>query len=234
MQQEALDSLKESLIELENKHRNAQGNLEKCKQALVRHERRERELQIEVQKADDLVEQLKEAIDRDNVEDGRLEGLRTGLAEAEEEMRVAEASYEDGINAYDALVEKLKEIKRELAAKDVEITSAEEKVSGLELEVNKTSGARRKALSEKNAAIARVADVQRDRNETEQKREQAAARVLDFNEKASMVASRVPIDPTETASSLDRKLAKLTHDLKQYDKEYVAYAYPQFVPFAPC
>lgn len=221
MQQDAVNSLKDSLLELERNYRNAQTNLEKCKQALVRHERQERELQIEVQKADDLVEQLKEAIEKDNVEDGRLEGLKAGIAESEEDMRVAEASYEDGINANDVLIEKLKGLRRELAAKDAEIASAEGKVRGLEREESKASAARRKALGEKNAAIGRVEDVQRDKIETEHKREQAAARVLNFSEKASMVASRVAIDATETASSLDRKLEKLTQDLQQYDRQYV-------------
>ncbi|WEW60377.1 Structural maintenance of chromosomes protein 6 [Emydomyces testavorans] len=218
-QHEAIDTLKDNLRELENQHRNAQIKLEKCKQALVRHEKRERELHVELQKADELVDQLEESIERNTVEDGRLDGLKAILAESEDERRVAEASYKDGINALDASAEKLKCIKRELAFKDTEVASAEQKLRDIESEVSNASAKRRKALGEKNAAIGRAEDAKRDKMEIERKRQAAAARVLDFSEKASMVAPRVNIDPEETLNSLEQKYEKLTHDLQKYERE---------------
>ncbi|EEP82116.1 conserved hypothetical protein [Uncinocarpus reesii 1704] len=219
VQQETINTLKDGLRDLESEHRNAQNNLEKCKQAFVKHERRARELQLELQKAEDLVEQLKETIEADTAVDGRLEGLQTSLAEFESDKRAAEASYQEGIAIHDEILEKLKTIKGELASKDLEIASAEQRVRALESEKTKISTRRRKALGEKNAAIARVDDMKRDRAETERKRQETAARILDFTQKASTVAPRVDIDEGETPRSLDKKLEKLTQDSQQYDRE---------------
>ncbi|EFW16870.1 DNA repair protein Rad18 [Coccidioides posadasii str. Silveira] len=219
MQHDVINTLKDALRELESEHRNALNNLQKCKQALVRHERRERDLHLEVQKAEDFIEQLKEAIERDSVEDGRLDWLKVALTESEDDKRVAEASYEDGINALDAMMEKLKSIKRELAAKDAEIVAIDRKVRMLESEESRASARRRKALDEKNAAISQVEAAIRDKIEIERNRQETVARVIDFSEKASMVAPRVNIDDGETPRSLDKKLEKLTQGLQQYEKE---------------
>jgi hypothetical protein len=121
----------------------------------------------------------------------------------------------------DALVEKLKEIKRELAAKDDEITSYADKVRDLEAEEAKLLNNRRKALGDKNGAICRGNEVKQEKIHTERRREQITARILDFNEKANIVSPRVRVDEGETAQSLDKKLEKLAKDLRRYNDECV-------------
>jgi DNA repair exonuclease SbcCD ATPase subunit len=221
MQRDNINSLKQTLSELEQQQRIARAHAEKCKQTLVRHKRQEQELQLEIQRAEDAVEELKEATDKDSLEDGRLDVLRATLQEAEEEKRVNEGSYGDGVVAMDALVEKLKEIKRELAAKDDEITSYAGKVRDLEAEEVKLLDNRRKALGDKNGAICRGNELKQEKIHIERKRDQITARILDFNEKANIVSPRVRVDEGETAQSLDKKLEKLAKDLRRYNDECV-------------
>ena len=221
MQRDNVNALKQTLNELEQQQRIASTHAEKCRQAFVRSKRQAQELQLEIQRAEDAVEELKDAIDKDNMADGRLDLLEATLQEAKEEKRVNEASYGDGVVAMDALVEKLKEIKRELAAKDDEIRLYEDKVRDLEGEEIKLLNNRRKALGDKSGAIGRVNDARQEKIQIERRLEQIAARILDFSEKANIVSPRVRVGDGETANSLDKKLEKLARDLRRYNDELV-------------
>jgi chromosome segregation ATPase len=221
MQNDAVDHLKRGLNDLEQQQRAARGHLEKCKQTIVRHQRRERELQVEIQRAEDLQEELKDAIDRDNVEDGRLDVLRSTLKEIEEEKRVNEGSYEDGVVALDNVIMKIKDIRKEQAAKGREVAEAEAKVNKAANYEAKIREKRRRLLSEKNDAIGRV-DIARDNKAAiEERRDQIVQRILDYNEKAGLVSPRVVIDEGETTKSLDKKLDKLMKDLHRFNDQYV-------------
>lgn len=221
MQKEAVDHLKHGLNELEQQHRSARTHLERCKQAIVRHQRQERELQVEMQRAEDRQEELKDAIERDNVEDGRLDVLRSTLNEVEEEKRVNEGSYEEGVLALDGVMKKIRDIRKEQAAKNKEVAEAEAQVNKAEADEAKVRDKRRKLLSDKNEAIGRVGLAKDNKNAIEQKREEIVQRILNFNEKASMVSPRVAVDEGETTKSLDRKLTKLSDDLRRFNEQYV-------------
>jgi ATP-dependent RNA helicase DDX6/DHH1 len=130
MQQEVVDNLSRDLEELVQKRRSAQQHLEKCKQSLTNHGEQEHELQVESQKAEDVVQDLREEIDRGSLNDGQLNALQSSLDEAIEEKRLNEESYQDGVNAMDEAVQKIKVLKRELAAKDADLSSAEATLRG--------------------------------------------------------------------------------------------------------
>ncbi|KAL2003571.1 hypothetical protein VTN02DRAFT_3237 [Thermoascus thermophilus] len=219
IQREALDGLNRTLHDLEQRLRAARSHLESCKQALVRHGNREKELQIAVQRIDDQVEELKDALEKESAEDGRLDVLKATLQEAEEEKRLNEGSYADGVNAMDAIMERLKKTKREMAAKDNQIATLEEQVRVARSEESKVIDKRRKALGNKNAAVGRVEEAKQEKARIEHKRERMVARILDYNEKASMVSPRVPVPEGETPSSLDKKLDRLHRDLQRFDEQ---------------
>lgn len=221
LQRDAIENLKGHLLDLEQQQRDRHEHLEKSNQAIVRHRRTERQLQIASQRAEDEVEELKEAIDRDSIEDGRLDALKSALTEAEEEKKIAEASFGDSVNAMDIIVAKLKGIKRELAAKDAEIDTAKVTVSDCAAEEERTVNLRGKALQDKNTAVGQFEQLERDRDGAQNKRREIAAIILDYSEKASRVSPRVTIDARETPATLDRKLERLTRDLQRYDQEYV-------------
>lgn len=205
--------------DLEQRLRAARSYLESCKQALVRHGNREKELQIAVQRLDDQVEELRDALEKENVEDGRLDVLKATLQEAEEEKRLNEGSYADSVNAMDSIMEKLKSTKREMAAKDSQIAALEEQVRVARSEEAKVVEKRRKALGDKNTAAGRVDDAKQEIERIQLKLEQMAARILDYKEKASMVSPRVPVPEGETPSSLDKKLDRLYRDLQRFDEQ---------------
>ncbi|PGH16093.1 hypothetical protein AJ80_05308 [Polytolypa hystricis UAMH7299] len=216
MQRDAVESLKRALHELEKDRGEVRAAFDRCKQAVARHERESRDLQIQVQKAEDHVEALQEAIDKDSVADGELETMKKGLLDAKEDKELHERFYQDSVNAMDTQMEKLRSIKRELAEKDQEIASCEQKIKGLQTEEATHSHRRRKALGEKNIIQDRIEKARNDKVSLEGKREVQAEVVLGYNRQASAVSERVPVPPGETASSVDKKLEKLKEDLDRY------------------
>ncbi|KAK2750907.1 Structural maintenance of chromosomes protein 6 [Onygenales sp. PD_40] len=219
MQQDAVNNLKQVLHDLETQQRTARTHLEKCRQALTRHKRQEDNLQIESQRAEDLVEELRDAINRDSVQDGRLDALKEALEEAEAERRTHESSYENGVIVFDDFVQKLKVIKREARDVSKELASREEKVLECERKATKASEKRSKALSEKNAMIARHETAIEDKAKLVESRQTYADNVDQFVTLASTVSARVPIDRGETASSLDKKYAKFQREADMHRQQ---------------
>ncbi|KAJ9359506.1 DNA repair protein [Paecilomyces variotii] len=219
MQKEIIDDLKRQLSDLQNHARAARSHLESCKQALVRHERKEKDLQIAIQRLEDQVEELRDDLEREAVDAPRLDVLKGELEEAEEEKQLNEGSYADSVKAMDAIMDKLKKTRREINAKDAEIASLEEQLRIAQSEEAKVQDKRRRALGDKNAAIGRVEDAKQDKARIQHKREQIEARIIDYNEKASMVSPRVPVDEGETPNSLDEKLDRLYKDLQRFNDQ---------------
>ncbi|SPB51965.1 unnamed protein product [Aspergillus niger] len=219
VQQSVVADLKQDLSRHEQGLRSAQSRLETCKQARLRHERRSNELRIAAQRMEDRVEELIDALDREAPEDGRLDGLRTALQEAEEEKHLNEGSLKDATDAMEAMMKTLKAIKQELAAKDAEIAIVQEELKVVQDAERKADEERRKRINDKNAAAERIEDRKRDRDRIKDKREEIAARILDFSEKANIICDRVAIEEGETAASLDRKLERLHNDIKRYEQQ---------------
>lgn len=221
MQREVIDTLKRDLGRLEQEYRASVQHVQRQKQLLAIHNNQEHELFVESQRAEDRVDDLKEAIDKDRNQDGRLEALTSALREAEEELKLHERSFEDCVNARDAATNKVKEIKRELAAKDTEISRVSENTRKAENELSVKANKRHTALVGKNDAIAKTDTAKAQVTQIERKQEDTAARIADFIQKASMVSPRVPIDAGETETSLAEKLERLDRDLRRYDSQYV-------------
>ncbi|GAB1211097.1 hypothetical protein ATERTT37_000209 [Aspergillus terreus] len=211
--------LRRELNNQEEQLRAAQTHLKTCKQAVERHKREAVGLKVAMQRLEDRREELENALDKETVEDGRLDVLRTTLEEAEEERRINEGSLQDSTAAMDSMMRTLKEIKQRLAAKDADINKLKEEVRVAQSEELKVKDRRRKIISEKNAAIERINDRKRVRDRIYQERETVKARIVDFSEKASLVSPRVPIEEGETAASLDKKLDRLHRDLERYNQE---------------
>lgn len=221
LQRDTVSNLKLSLQEIEQQQRQARDNYEKCKQTLVRNQRQDRDIQLQIQKAEDSVDELREAIEKDSMEDGRLDVFKHNLEEVKEEKRVYEGSYEESVVAMDSLLQEIEVIQSELSAKNENVEAIQKKVQRLEGQETKCSTSRRKALGEKNALEGRLEEAKRDKTETENRRQEIASRILDFHEKANMVSPRVQVDEGETTNSLGKKLEKLMKDMQRFNAEYV-------------
>lgn len=219
MQREVIDTLKRDLGRLEQEYRVAVQHLQRQKQLLSIHKNQEHELFVESQRAEDKADELKDAIDEDRNQDGRFEALTSALKETEEEMKLHERSFEDCVNAKDAATAKVKEIKRELAAKEAEISSVSENTRKAEAELLRKSNKRHAALVGKNDAIAAIDTAKAQVTQIKRRQEDTTARIADFIQKASMVSPRVSIDQGETETSLAEKLERLDRDLKRYDSQ---------------
>ncbi|KAB8076691.1 P-loop containing nucleoside triphosphate hydrolase protein [Aspergillus leporis] len=211
--------LRRTLSDQEQQYRSARSRLEGCKQARVRHERKTNDLRIAVQRKEDHVEELTDALDQEPVEGDCLDVLRSTLQEAEEEKRLNEGSLKDSTDAMDAMMRSLKAIKQELASKDAEIATFKEELRVAQSEELIGQDKRRKIITNKNVAIERIDDSKREREKINQKREEVAARVITFSEKASLVSPRVSIPHGETANSLDKKLDRLHKDIQRYNQQ---------------
>ena len=188
----------------------------------MRHGRREKELQIAKQRLEDKVEELSEALEREN-QDGQLDVLQTTLSDAEEDKRINENSYHDSVEALKAINEQFKAIEEELSAKNAEISALDNELSVGRNEQLKVATKRQKILSDKNAAIKRIDEMKRKRESISQERAKFAARIHEYSEQAGIVSRRVEIPAGETPGSLDKKLDRLDKDIRRANQEFVGH-----------
>jgi hypothetical protein len=167
------------------------------------------------------VEELTDALERETVEDGHLDVLRATLQEAEAEKRLNEGSLKDSVDAMDAMMRKLKATKQELAAKDAEISTLQEELRVAQGEEHLVQEKRRQMIGRKNTAIERINDIKVNRTRIQQEKDRVAARVVEYEEKASLVSPRVAIDEGETANTLSKKLERLHGDLQRSNQQSV-------------
>jgi chromosome segregation ATPase len=221
-QRDIIADLQRQQKDIEQSLVTARSRVEACKQASARHVRTEKDLRIQMQRMEDLAEGLRDALDKENAEDGRIDALLAALKEAEDEKQLNEGSYKDSEAAMKATLQTLKELRRELSAKDSELGTLREKLQVAESEQNLVKTKQAKILDEKNEAIRLIDQDKQTKAAIEARKEVVKARVIEYDEKANLVSSRVPVDEGETPGSLDKKLDKLSRDLDRYNLEYVS------------
>ncbi|BDD63230.1 hypothetical protein MAP00_008150 [Monascus purpureus] len=219
IQRDVVEDLRRELRNLEDHLRSSRSHLESCKQALVRHDRKAKDLKVAQQRIEDRTEELRDALDKETAGDGHLEVLQAALREAEEEKRLNEGSYNDSVRAMDEIMQKMKRTGQEIAAKDEETSALRESLRIAQSEELRVSDKRRKILSDKNATVRQIDDLKQEMAEIERKREQIISRIVDYSEKASLVSPRVTIDEGETPSSLDKKLDRFHKDLQRFHEQ---------------
>lgn len=219
VQRDVVTDLRRMVGNLEQQLRSARSHLETCKQQKVRHERESNSLRVAMQRKEDHVDALTEAFDKDNVEDGQMDLLRTTLKEAEEEKQLNENSLKDSADAMDDMMKRLKAIKQELAAKDANIAALQEELRVAQSEELMVSDKRRKIFSQKNQAIEQIRSLNEHKDKISREKGETSTRIVEFIEKASLVSPRVAIDEGETAASLDKKLERLHKDIERCNQQ---------------
>ncbi|KAL9114162.1 MAG: hypothetical protein Q9227_001934 [Pyrenula ochraceoflavens] len=219
LQQEALQEAKNVLTRLTEESRKALNDQEKAKQAIHRHQKRERELRQVQQKAEDLVSDARDALDSDNVEAGKLEGLKATLEEVLEEKRINDGSFEDSVTAVDQKKQIMKDEREKCNAIDRRIEVCQGRCKAAEEDAHRKATQRQVALSEKNAEFQRIDDAKRDVEKLEQKWTRESERVVEWSGLASQISPRVDVDHRETVDTLQAKLAQLERDVKRLDQQ---------------
>ncbi|KAI9847889.1 MAG: Structural maintenance of chromosomes protein 6 [Thelocarpon superellum] len=218
-QRETQQVLRRELDELDAQAQRLAGQVQSRREAQTRHQRQSRELQEQVQRAEERVEKLHDDLERDSVEDGRLEALKVGLQEAQELKMVNENQYENAVTQKDQLNAVSATLKQQLNHFDTELRDWEAKVVKAEAKALRLSKARQAALQEKNVAFQSVIDARQDRHGAAEKDEAQQTLVREWTAQARRVVERVPVDAGETPASLDKKLVKLMGDVERYQRE---------------
>lgn len=172
-----------------------------------------------MQKMEDDSDALREALDKENVEDGRIDSLHANLKDAEDEVNVHQGSLNDSATAMSAIENDLQDIRQELAAKEVDIRQLDENFRVAKDERSRCDHRRLEIISDKNRAITHIDDGKRERNEVLKNLDHLKERVEDFTRKASQVFPRVPIDEGETRKSIEQKLIKLQRDMDRHSEQ---------------
>lgn len=215
IQRQNLEIFKSELRDLERKLRDCQQQAVEASQALTRHERETKNLRLTMQRAEDVVGRLQDALEEDRIEEGRLEALKDHLKEAQEDLTTQQGSFEDCVISRDKANEVLRISREQIAAIDVRINEAATKVKKAEDRTLNCSKQRHTDLQEKNAAINAVKDAQDLLTRAERDREELVDIVTDHAAQAEQISARVVVPPGETADSLDAKLRKLDSDFKK-------------------
>lgn len=156
---------------------------------------------------------MQDALEEDQVEEGRLDALREHLREAEEELKTHQGSYGDSILSRDKVNDSLRVSKEQMAAIDVRIEEATTTVKKAESKALTCSKQRQQDLQQKNAAINALSDARDRFADAERKRESQLKVVKEYTVEAEKISARVPVPAGETAVTLDKKLDKLQSDL---------------------
>ena len=219
IQQSVLDEAKEQLLDLESDMRSCRTTHEKAKQENARFKKRSLELRVAVQKAEELVDELNDAIKDDNVKSGNVDVLRQALAEAEQQKGLHEGSFMDATASLDEKKKSMKDIQKKLSEFDVRIGELSTVASQRKSEAQKADKNREHTLREKNAAVARVDDGRNDRNTMNQKMTQIMQLVEDATTAARGVSERVNFPEGETFESLTVKYARMRQELQNAQKK---------------
>ena len=206
--------------EWEHRLKEKRAQLTQCEQAIVKHKKDVGRLQTESQQAQSVVDKLQDDLDRDAVEEGRLDAIKEQLAEAESEKETHENSYQESVVEKDKLFKALKATKDQMTGLDRAIKEAEAKLSKAEHKAAQRANSRERALREKNAALEAVEEADQERRRTQGERDQQDATVETFIEEANKVSSRIPVERGETCRSLEEKLNKMRADLAKSEKRY--------------
>lgn len=220
LQEQKIKHLESEYDEIDRRHRHSQNAEKSCKEAIVRHQRRSRELKVAVEDAESIVDQLKDAIDRDSIEEGKLDELKKSLEEAKQEQAIDEGSYEDSVIAKDKHMAEMNKFRAEMKEIDGRLQAAESKVQKAEARLPKLVNQRHLALQDKNSTIQALQDVKDDKAQLERDRAEKIPVVAEWKEKATKIGARVRITPGETTDSLYKKAEKLTQDVNNFEKRW--------------
>lgn len=214
-----LQRLRAELSTLENTLRERQTDLKNCEEAIMRHKRVSRELRVDVQRLEAEIEDLQDTLDKDAVEEGKLEALKEGLSEAKEELATHQASFGDSVIAVDKARDCLRTLREQMKTMDSEMAEVHAKIRKAEARRLKLSERREAALREKNSAFAEIEQIKNEQAVTQKARSDIAETVDIWSGEAGQVCPRVPVDRGETVHSLEKKIEKLQADLKRAESQ---------------
>lgn len=218
-QQALVRGLETEKNELDNKRRQAQQQIKNATSAVHHHMKTIQNLKIDSQRADEKAEALQIELERDIVEDGRLEMYRENLKIDQQNLAIDQETYGNTRLEEVRLNEVAAGRKSELDAVNNRVTDHEAKINKATLKTRQKAAARSTVLPRKNLAMQHVAEYQAAKRALEEKRDRVAATLVTYNAQATQVCPRVAIDPGQTKESLERTFNKLKQQVDSYNRQ---------------
>ncbi|KAK7522612.1 RecF/RecN/SMC [Phyllosticta citriasiana] len=215
---DTLQRLKNELADQEAELKRRQDAEVKAKQSLERHKRNTRSLQVEMQKAQEDWEKMRDELEAEQPQDGRLEELESQLKEAEETVETNLQMFEDAKAEVARMQGKERALNERMADIQAKIDEVEVQVRKAETRVEKLEEVRRRALQRKNAALGAVDEIRQQRESFETERREQEEVVAEFTRQAGEICERVAIPDDETTSSLEKKVERLLKDLQEQER----------------
>ena len=218
-QKETLHQLEQERDSVEKELQQVQSSLSKSSRDVSAHKQTSDKLRRALQRAEEKVDTLRAELDSFNIEGGRLEGLKQTLVDAEREKTIAAEAYGTLGLEKDKLNKIAAERKRNLAEVKMGLEEHEAKLAKMKQKCKNMEHVRMIALTAKNSAIANIEVSRQDREKARQKRDKEAALVTEFIAEATKICQRIPIEPGQTANSLEARLNALDKQLKAYRRQ---------------
>ena len=191
----------------------------KTTQALTSHNRRKRDLEIESQRAEDRIEELRGELEAMQPQDGKLDGLKQQFEEHQQQVEHLKQELQNAIEERDNITLQNGEKKKRVDEATTEIQAKEAEVKDAEKKAHKYKDRRSQALHQKNEADASRADAAAELEHTRQKRDETARTVEEYTAQAQNVSPRVPVDPSENYDTLTAKMERLHEELNRFRRE---------------
>lgn len=213
---ESEDHAKRELAALQRDARGLQETHKVASQALNRWERRNKELRVRKQQADDAVEAMQNEIENNRPQDGKLQELQSQLATVNEDVTATQSSYQDAIDWKDRLNDQDAELKARYTTALQEYQTVEKQIEKAESKKSKIENDRVNALREKNLALEEIDSAKASLAEHEARRDTQRTRVqVEFVSEAEKICRRIPVEEGVTTDMLDKRLDKF---MKEYER----------------
>lgn len=214
-----MQALSDELLEAEREKREYMHQVKQTLQALQSHKKRKRELQLEGQRAEDRIEELKAELEAMQPQDGKLDGLKQQLDEHQQQVQHLEQELEEAERERDNITLQNGEIKKSLDRFTTEMKIKDAEIKDAEKRALKYSERRAQALRQKNEADHTRDDAARELDHAGKERDRQVAHVADYNEKAQAISDRVPVDAGESYDSLSAKLDRMATELEHFQNQ---------------
>lgn len=219
VQQSAVNSAKRVEDNAVQEQKRLEKDLIKAGQALELHKRQVRQLKADVQRAEDRVEAKQTEIDSNKPQTGRLDELKSQLAEARQDVDSAKGSLEDSIMAKAVLDQTGKDLKAALDEAQQELDILNGRILKEEERLQKCEDKRRDALYAKNAKVDDVTKATEHLGRLQGKVASQETNLETFLEGANGVCPRIQVEEGVTVEQLGERLEKFEEQYRREEQQ---------------
>lgn len=201
-----LQDLNREVKDAEQQQRQAEMAAKEAREALVRYQRANKDLNNQVKEAKLRAAELQDKLEEAQPQGDQLDALGQQLQETNNEIANAKAQFEDCYNAKDDLNKKQRMLMENVSRIDEALKQIDDNVAKLTIKARRLAEKRETALRKKNEAFERIRDAEDDKTASVANVQQQHETVKGFTEAANEISRRVNVDPGLTKEKIDKML----------------------------